>query len=88
MTAELVEAAQQVLDDIDGVVTHKEIAQKLKTKLDKEKSGTWHVIIGTHFAGNITNDAGTIVNFQVDNVWYLIFRSGPPEKVEESSRKK
>ena len=78
---EIIEFAQQALDDTPAEgYTQKDVAQKLKAKLDKEKGGTWHVIVGSHFGGNITNDANTLLNFQLDNTWFLVFRSGPPEK--------
>eukprot|EP00744_Colponema_vietnamica_P009726 GILI01013800.1.p1 GENE.GILI01013800.1~~GILI01013800.1.p1 ORF type:complete len:120 (+),score=33.91 GILI01013800.1:53-412(+) len=81
LNADVIEVAQSVLDDVlDLATTHKDIAQRFKQKLDKTKGGTWHVIIGTHFGGNVTNDASTLINFQIDNIWYLVFRSGPPEK--------
>lgn len=81
LTAEVVELAQQALDEVmDTATNHKDVAQRFKHRLDKAKGGTWHVIIGTHFGGNVTNDASTLMNFQIDNVWYLVFRSGPPEK--------
>mmetsp|Transcript_35110 Transcript_35110/g.41011 ORF Transcript_35110/g.41011 Transcript_35110/m.41011 type:complete len:120 (+) Transcript_35110:43-402(+) len=82
LTDEIVEFTQQVLDELE-VYSHKEAAQRLKLRLDKEKGGTWHVITGTHFGGNVTNDFSTMINFQVDNTWFLTFRSGPPEKAPE-----
>lgn len=83
---EIIEIAQQVLDELE-VYSHKEAAQKLKLRLDKEKSGTWHVIVGSHFGGNVTNDSNTLINFQVDSTWFLVFRSGPPEKSGEGAHK-
>lgn len=80
LATEMVELAQQAMDD---ETIQKNMAQYVKQKLDKEKGGTWHVITGAHFGGNVTNDAGTLVNFQLDNTWFLIFRSGPPEKTPE-----
>lgn len=77
---EIVEFAQQALDE---EAIHKNVAQYVKAKLDKQKGGTWHVIVGNHFGGNITNDAGALLNFKLDNTWFLTFRSGPPEKTEK-----
>lgn len=74
---EIIEFAEQALDDSP---IQKNQAQFVKLKLDKEKGGTWHVIVGHHFGGNITNDALTLMNFQLANTWFLVFRSGPPEK--------
>jgi len=79
LTDEIIEIAQQALDDNETGL-HKEAAQRVKQKLDKEKGGTWHVIVGSHFGGNITNDAATMINVQLDGTWFLVFRSGPPEK--------
>ena len=84
---EVIEITQQTLDDTEGVPVHKDTAQRIKQRLDKEKGGMWHVIVGSHFGGNVTNDASTLMNFQVDSTWYLVFRSGPPEKVPEAHHK-
>lgn len=78
---EIIEITQQTLDEAEGGNTHKDSSQKIKLRLDKEKGGTWHVIVGSHFGGNVTNDANTLINFQLENTWYLVFRSGPPEKL-------
>jgi len=77
MKEAIIELAQQAMDDN---VIPKNMAQHVKTHLDKEQTGTWHVITGSHFGGNVTNDAGTLINFQLDSIWFLVFRSGPPEK--------
>eukprot|EP00758_Cryptobia_borreli_P007496 Tbor_TRINITY_DN5305_c1_g7::TRINITY_DN5305_c1_g7_i1::g.4863::m.4863/K10418/DYNLL; dynein light chain LC8-type len=87
---EVIEIAQCALDEpVDTPLPHKDIAKKVKQALDTRKGGTWHVIVGSHFGGNITNDATTMVNFQIDNIWYLVFRSGPPEsqkkEIEEAA---
>lgn len=74
---DIVEYAQEALDDQP---LQKNQAQHVKTKLDKEHGGMWHVIVGTHFGGNVTNDAHSLLNFQLDNTWFLVFKSGPPEK--------
>ncbi|CCW60079.1 unnamed protein product [Phytomonas sp. EM1] len=58
----------------------KEIATELKRKLDEKYGGVWHVIVGAHFGGNITSDAETLANFQIDKRHFLVFRSGPPER--------
>jgi hypothetical protein len=81
LVQDMVEYAEQALDEepAGGLPLQKRIAQVVKQKLDEEKGGTWHVIVGTHFGGNVTNDASTMVNFQLDGVWYLVFRSGPPD---------
>ena len=86
LTDQIVEFAQQALDDSE-TQTHKEAAQRVKQRLDKEKGGTWHVIVGSHFGGNVTNDANTLINFQVDGAWFLVFRSGPPEKTPDAEHK-
>ena len=87
LQAEVVEITQLVLDDaLDSVIAHKDVAHRIKVQLDKTKGGTWHVIIGSHFGGNVTNDASTLINFQIDTVWYLAFRSGPPEKANPHSQ--
>lgn len=87
LQAEVIEIAQVILDDaMDAAVAHKDIAHRIKVQLDKAKGGTWHVIIGSHFGGNVTNDAATLINFQIDTVWYLAFRSGPPEKTNPHSQ--
>jgi len=79
LLADIIEYAEQAMDD-EANNKQKNLAQYVKQKLDTEKGGTWHVICGAHFGGNITNDAGTLVNFQLGANWFLVFRSGPPEK--------
>ena len=76
---DVIEYAEQALDD-DTLNKQKNWSQYIKQKLDSEKGGTWHVIVGQHFGGNVTNDAGTIINFQLGGNSFLVFRSGPPEK--------
>lgn len=79
LVADIIEFAEQALDE-EANTKQKNVAQFVKQKLDEEKKGTWHVIVGEHFGGNITNDAGNLVNFQIEQNWFLVFRSGPPEK--------
>ena len=78
MEKKMIEYAQQAMDD---ETIQKNMAQSVKSSLDKNEGGTWHVIVGSHFGGNVTNDAGTLINFKLDSTWFLMFRSGPPEKV-------
>lgn len=79
LVREIIDMANLAMDDaLDG--KQKDWAQALKANLDHTKGGTWHVISGCHFGGNVTNDSGTLVNFKLDNTWFLVFRSGPPEK--------
>lgn len=79
-TEEIIELAQTVLDNVTEENTYKDIAFQLKTKLDSTYSSTWHVIVGTHFGGNVTNDEETLVNFTIDKISFLVLRSGPPER--------
>lgn len=60
--------------------SHKDVATALKRKLDETLGGTWHVVVGSSFGGNVTNDEGSLVNFVVDGVYFLVLRSGPPER--------
>ena len=78
---DVIEYAQQALDDATQSTKQKNLAQYIKQKLDAEKGGTWHVLVGSHFGCNVTNDAGTLINFQLASNWFTVFRSGPPEKV-------
>eukprot|EP00756_Hemistasia_phaeocysticola_P016484 Hpha_TRINITY_DN15479_c5_g13::TRINITY_DN15479_c5_g13_i1::g.173310::m.173310/K10418/DYNLL; dynein light chain LC8-type len=88
-----VEYIQQGLDDFK---MPKDIAQHVKTKMDDDKRGVWHVIVGSHFACNTTHDAGTCINvtvYPIDGqdigpigatpVHILMFRNGPPIKSDE-----
>ncbi len=79
---EIMEIANNAMDDIPNG-KQKDWAQAVKNALDKQKGGTWHVIAGQHFGGNVTNDTGTLVNFRLNETWFLVFRSGPPEKEEK-----
>lgn len=83
--ADIIEYAQQAMDE-DAVGVQKNLAMNLKLRLDKEQGGTWHVIIGAHFGGNVTSEAQTLINFQLENQWFLMFRSGPPEKKKEHKK--
>lgn len=79
---EIIELTQTILDNLpEGVdVSYKEIAFLLKTKLDSAYGATWHVIVGTHFGGNVTNEAESLLNFTLDKVSFLVLRSGPPDR--------
>ena len=55
---------------------------------DEKYGGTWHCIAGLHFGSNITHDAYTRMNFYLDKLAFLVFKNGPPEKVEEGLEKK
>eukprot|EP01012_Entosiphon_sulcatum_P054332 TRINITY_DN7501_c0_g1_i2.p2 TRINITY_DN7501_c0_g1~~TRINITY_DN7501_c0_g1_i2.p2 ORF type:complete len:126 (-),score=44.20 TRINITY_DN7501_c0_g1_i2:301-678(-) len=77
---DVIEYANQALDDKPKL--HKDIAQHIKKQLDENYKGTWHCIVGTHFGSNITHDALSIINFTVDTLSFLVFRNGPPEKVD------
>jgi hypothetical protein len=79
LQTDIIECAQCALDDEQSGV-QKNLAMYIKQKLDREQGGTWHVIVGNHFGGNVTSDAATLINFQLDNKYFLLFRSGPPEK--------
>lgn len=63
--------------------SHKDVATMLKRKLDEALGGTWHVIVGSSFGGNVTNDNATLVNFVVDGLFFLVLRSGPPDRPVE-----
>eukprot|EP01062_Namystynia_karyoxenos_P040003 TRINITY_DN2915_c0_g1_i1.p4 TRINITY_DN2915_c0_g1~~TRINITY_DN2915_c0_g1_i1.p4 ORF type:complete len:131 (+),score=55.77 TRINITY_DN2915_c0_g1_i1:83-475(+) len=88
-----IEFIQQALDELK---MPKDIAQYVKQKMDEEKRGVWHVIVGAHFACNTTHDAETFLNcsvFPVDGqaigpigemvLHVLMFRNGPPIKSDE-----
>lgn len=81
-TEEIIEHAQVVLDMwiSSEQRTFKDIAAKLKKRLDDGYGGMWHVIVGTHFGGNVTNDEETLVNFKIDGLYFLVLRSGPPDR--------
>lgn len=84
LTKEIIEIANAAMDDAaDG--KQKDWARIVKTALDAQKGGTWHVISGAHFGGNVTNDTGTLVNFKLNDTYFLVFRSGPPEKAEKDA---
>ncbi|RNF05418.1 dynein light chain [Trypanosoma rangeli] len=76
----VIELAQVVLDNMPPDACYKDIAIGLKKKLEEVEKGTWHVIVGTHFGANVTNDAETLVNVKIDEMHFLVFRSGPPER--------
>ena len=83
LVREIIDTANTVMDEL-GDGKQKDWAQGLKSALDKNKGGTWHVISGCHFGSNVTNDAGTLMNFKLNETWFLVFRSGPPEKAPEA----
>eukprot|EP00996_Jenningsia_fusiforme_P004758 NODE_5619_length_656_cov_23.917628_g5236_i0.p1 GENE.NODE_5619_length_656_cov_23.917628_g5236_i0~~NODE_5619_length_656_cov_23.917628_g5236_i0.p1 ORF type:complete len:121 (+),score=30.82 NODE_5619_length_656_cov_23.917628_g5236_i0:104-466(+) len=77
---EVIEFAQMGMDDHKF---NKDIAAFVKRQCDEKYGGTWHCISGNHFGCNVTHDANTLVNFYIDKIAYLVFRSGPPEKSDE-----
>ncbi|KPA80174.1 putative dynein light chain [Leptomonas pyrrhocoris] len=79
-TEEVVEHAQCVLDAMPAEYASKDVAAKLKQRLDTAYGGTWHVIVGRHFGANVTHDADTLINMKIDGVYFLALRSGPPER--------
>ncbi|ORC92948.1 putative dynein light chain [Trypanosoma theileri] len=84
----VLEMAQQILDKMPPSYSYKDVATKLKKRLDAEQNGTWHVIVGSHFGANVTNDAETLVNFKINEMHLLVFRSGPPERPLEIEEEK
>ncbi|AYU83576.1 dynein light chain [Leishmania donovani] len=85
LTEEMVEHAQTVLDSMPVEHTYKDVAAKLKRRLDGAYGGTWHVIVGKHFGANVTNDDDTLINMKINGVYFLAMRSGPPERPQESA---
>ncbi|KAG5490092.1 hypothetical protein JKF63_00211 [Porcisia hertigi] len=85
LTEEMVEHAQSVLDTMPVEHTYKDIAEKLKCRLDSTYGGTWHVIVGKHFGANVTNDDDTLINMKINGVYLLAMRSGPPDRPLESA---
>lgn len=83
LTDEMVEHAQTVLDSMPAEHAYKDVAAKLKRRLDTAYGGTWHVIVGKHFGANVTNDDDTLINIKVDGVYFLAMRSGPPERPKQ-----
>ncbi|EPY26663.1 dynein light chain [Strigomonas culicis] len=59
---------------------YKDIAQQLKRQLDAKFHGTWHVITGKEFGSNVTCDGGSFINFKINNIYFLVLQSGPPER--------
>eukprot|EP00831_Metopus_contortus_P009243 TRINITY_DN13563_c0_g3_i2.p1 TRINITY_DN13563_c0_g3~~TRINITY_DN13563_c0_g3_i2.p1 ORF type:complete len:106 (-),score=31.13 TRINITY_DN13563_c0_g3_i2:191-508(-) len=53
---------------------HKDLARFVKEKLDKELGGTWHVIVGTHFGAQITNESHKMIFFRLEHLCFLIFK--------------
>jgi hypothetical protein len=82
---DIIEYCQAALDE-DNSGVQKNVAAVIKARLDKEQGGTWHVIVGKHFGGNVTSDAQTLINFEIENDHYLLFRSGPPEKAKSHKK--
>ncbi|AIO02362.1 dynein light chain, putative [Leishmania panamensis] len=80
LTGEMAEHAQAVLDFMPAEHTYKDVAVKLKRRLDDTYGGTWHVIVGKHFGANITNDDNTLINMKINGVYFLAMRSGPPDR--------
>ncbi|KAG5464044.1 hypothetical protein LSCM1_00224 [Leishmania martiniquensis] len=80
LTEEMVEHAQTVLDSMPAEHNYKDVATKLKIRLDDAYGGTWHVIVGKHFGVNVTNDDDTLINMKIDGVYFLVMRSGPPDR--------
>eukprot|EP00906_Rhabdomonas_costata_P029287 RCo041349 len=80
MRVNCVEFAQQALDEHK---LHKDVAAYIKRLMDETYAGTWHCIVGVHFGGNVSHDANSMINFFLDKLGFLVFRSGPPEQVQD-----
>ncbi|KAG5464785.1 hypothetical protein LSCM4_00226 [Leishmania orientalis] len=85
LTEEMVEHVQTVLDSMPVEHSYKDVAAKLKLRLDSAYGGTWHVIVGKHFGANVTNDDDTLINVKIDGVYFLVMRSGPPDRPLEGA---
>ncbi|KAK7199933.1 dynein light chain [Novymonas esmeraldas] len=85
LTEEMVEHAQCVLDSMPAEYTYKDVASKLKRRLDTAYRGTWHVIVGKHFGANVTNDDDTLINVKINGVYFLAMRSGPPDRPNDGT---
>ena len=70
---------------LDDHKLYKDVAAHIKRCCDEKYGGTWHCIVGQHFGSNVTHDAYTMINFYLDKLAFLIFKSGPPEKEKEES---
>lgn len=85
LTEEMIEHAQTVLDSMSDEFTYKDVASKLKRRLDTTYRGTWHVIVGKHFGANVTNDDESLINVKINGVYFLVLRSGPPERPRDGN---
>ncbi|KAG5465518.1 hypothetical protein CUR178_00223 [Leishmania enriettii] len=85
LTEEMVEHVQTVLDSMPVEHSYKDVATKVKRRLDSAYGGTWHVIVGKHFGANVTNDDDTLINMKIDGVYFLVMRSGPPDRPLEGT---
>lgn len=56
----------------------------MKERFDKERGGTWHVIVGmrngtwvgTHFGADVANEAHKLIFFWLDHIGFLIYKHG------------
>ena len=87
----IAEITQEAAEGKGKTLTDKELAEKLKRRLDLdlelikpsvsneeiEESGVWQVIIGKQFAASVTFDARFIYYFQLEESrkYFLVFRS-------------
>tara|TARA_B110000971_G_C19790882_1_gene399728 strand:- start:277 stop:546 length:270 start_codon:yes stop_codon:yes gene_type:complete len=53
-----------------------DIAQHVKKTLDDRFTPSWHVIVGKSFGSFVTHESGHFTYFYLNNLAFLIFKSG------------
>ena len=87
----IAEITQEASEGKEKTLSDKELAEKLKRRLDLdlelikpsisnediEENGVWQVVIGKQFAASVTFDARFIYYFQLEESrkYFLVFRS-------------
>jgi dynein light chain LC8-type len=63
-------------EKVEQVTYYKDVAKSIKDEFDKQKGGTWNVVVGRSFGSFVTHETKTIVYFYLGNVGFLIWRHG------------
>jgi len=63
-------------EKVESVTYHKDTAKMIKEEFDKQKGGTWNVVVGRSFGFFGSHETKSIIYFYLGNIGFLIWRHG------------
>mmetsp|Transcript_67021 Transcript_67021/g.131982 ORF Transcript_67021/g.131982 Transcript_67021/m.131982 type:complete len:89 (-) Transcript_67021:42-308(-) len=76
MEPEMLEFVQsQIAYAIEHYNSEREIATHMKTEFEDTYNGTWHCLVGRHFASYVTHEKGMYVYFYVGQMGVMLFKT-------------